>query len=161
MAKQMDRARVIGASKVDQPACQWGIQVELPSVWKWSPRGSLLGTPCVASAMRPDILRRVPIELRQTGEGEALPYLGLPKGVESLDGVLQPVFQGWGEYRSHPERPAKAADPADGVGELMSALEPGVVVELSISGQTHSDQRSTRRRTTMLALNWSSGQALI
>ncbi len=136
MAEQADMAVVIGAPKIDETAGQWGIKVKLPSAWKWTPRGCLLGTQGVASAMRADILRGMPIQVRQTGKGEALPYLGLPKRVESLDGVLEAVFQRRGEDRSHPERQAKAADAADGVRKLMGALETGVVIELGISRQT-------------------------
>jgi len=136
MAEQSDMAVLVSAPEIDEAAGQWGIKVKLPSTWKWSARGRLLGTQCVASAMCPDVLAGMPIQVWQAGKGEALPYLRLPKRVESLDGVLEPVFQGRGEDWSHPKRQAKAADPADGVSKLMGALETGVVVELSISGQT-------------------------
>jgi hypothetical protein len=136
MTEQPDMAVIIGAPEIDETADQWGIKMKLPSAWKWSARGCLLGTQGVASAMRADIPRGMPIQVRQTGKREALPYLGLPKRVESLDGVLEPVFQGRGEDRSHSERQAKAADAADGVRKLMGALETGVVIELGIGRQT-------------------------
>jgi hypothetical protein len=136
MAEQADMAVIVGAPEIDQAASQRDIKVQLPFGWKGSARGRLLGTQGVASAMGPDIAGGMGVQGGQTGKGEALPHLGLPQPVETLNRVLQAMFQGRRKHRDDAERQTESADAADGVGELMGALESGVVVELRVGGQT-------------------------
>lgn len=66
---------------------------------------------------------------------EARPDFGLPAAVVTLDGSLEAGLARRGEDGDDLKGEAEANDAADGVGKLMSALEAGVVVELSIGGQ--------------------------
>jgi hypothetical protein len=67
---------------------------------------------------------------------EATPDLGLPAAVVAFDGGLEARLAGWREDRGHLEGQAQPGDSADVIGVLVSALEPGVVVELGVAGQT-------------------------
>src|SRR5258708_3979343 len=67
---------------------------------------------------------------------EASPDLSLPAAVVAFDSGLEAGFAGRREDWSHLQGEADAGNTTEVIGVVMSALEPGVVVELSVTGQT-------------------------
>jgi len=67
---------------------------------------------------------------------EASPDLGLPAAVVAFDGGLEASLAGWSEDGYHLQRQTKTGDTAEVIGILVGSLEPRVVVELGIAGQT-------------------------
>jgi hypothetical protein len=51
-----------------------------------------------------------------------LPDLGLPQGIEALDGVFQARLARWREHRHHAQRQAQAAHAPDGISKLARAI---------------------------------------
>lgn len=64
---------------------------------------------------------------------EALPDLGLPAGIETLDGGLESGFSRWGKDGGDTQAQTKPNHAADAIGESVVSLEAGVIVELGIS----------------------------
>lgn len=94
------------------------------------------------------------LEGLQGVEVEASPDLGLPAAVVAFDGGLEARLARRCEDRSDLQGEADPADAPEVVGVVMGALESGVVVELSVTGQTelapvfeqgrHADPRGDR-----------------
>lgn len=85
--------------------------------------------------MLDDIAFRARLHCGQVTMLPARPHLVLPQAVEVLDAVLEAVLTRRGKDGHHRQGEAQAADPADGVGELMGSLETGVIVELCVVRQ--------------------------
>lgn len=170
-AEQADLAVVVSTPQVDEAAGQRTIEVQLPAFRERPARGCLLASHSVPRAMGMDVSRGMAHQLWQVGKGEALPHLGLPEGVEALDGVLQAMFERWREDGRHAQCETKAADPPDGIGKLVCPLEAGVVVELSVGRQTQlgpaldqamhhhgSAQLDLRPSTDLMAVDGNAGE---
>jgi len=113
----------IGAAQEDERACERRIRVEgeVPR------KGGLLAAPGVARTMGGNIPVRMLLQVSLAAAMDALPEFALPEAVEALDGVLKPRFARLGKDGDDAQRQAQAADAPNGVGELMRALEDGVV----------------------------------
>ena len=75
------------------------------------------------------------VQLGRVAVASAVPDLGLPKGVEALDLVLESLFAWWGKDGDDAEAKAVMDQAAKMRRMAVRALENGVVVELCVSGQ--------------------------
>ena len=90
VAQQIDITVLGAATHEDHGAGQWSAQVESEAIREAAPLGSGLATNSGFGAVGDDVARRDILQGRQVAEVMALPDLGLPKGVEALDSILEP-----------------------------------------------------------------------
>ena len=90
--KQMDIALLVAPAKEIHGAGQWRSQVECEASREAASRGRALAPGGCLGAVRGDITGRDALQGGHVAAMMALPDLGLPKRVESLDGVLDPVL---------------------------------------------------------------------
>ena len=133
--KQSDIAVLVAAAQEDHGPGQRGAQVECEARRRATPQRSCLAAGGGLSAMGGDVTRRDVFQGGHAAAMMSLPDLGLPKGVEPFDGILETRLARGCEHRNHPQRQAQAADAPDRIGELVSTLEDRIVVELGVAGQ--------------------------
>lgn len=136
MAKQPDPTVVVGAPKENDSASRRSLEILLPGVRERSSRGSGQETFGSASSCSGDELGGLILERFEGVVVEASPDFGLPATVVAFDGGLEAGFAWRSEDRSHLERKANSGDATQIVGVMVRALEAGVVIELSVTGQT-------------------------
>jgi len=135
VAEQVEGAVWVGATQEDDLATRVEREIWLPCFGKGcSWRGSF-DSESRTNAAGLDVFGRLDLECKQGVMLEARPDFGLPAAVVALDGSLEAGLTRRGEDGDDLKGEAEANDAADGVGKLMSALEAGVVVELSVGGQ--------------------------
>src|SRR5439155_386394 len=88
-----------------------------------------------SSPVRSYVLDRLRLDRTQTVVMEALPYFGLPTAIKAFDGSLKASLLDRSKNRGDVKAEAKSHDATDRIAKLMGPLEPGVVIELSISGK--------------------------
>ncbi len=134
--EQADLAVVIGASQENDSAHRRSLKILLPGAGEWPTRRSGQNAFGGTSSGGGDELGGLVLERFQGVEMEASPNLGLPAAVVAFDGGLETGFARRREDRSHLQGEADAGNTTEVIGVVMSTLEPGVVVELSVTGQT-------------------------
>jgi hypothetical protein len=136
MPKQPDLAVVIGASKEDDLAHRRSLKVLMPGAREGSSRRSDQDAFGSTSSGGGDEPGGLILERFQGVVVKASPDLGLPAAVVAFDGGLEAGLARRREDRSHLEGEADPADTTEVIGIVMSTLEPGVVVELNVTGKT-------------------------
>ena len=154
MTKESDLAVIIGSSKEDDLALGRSLKILLPGGGEGSSRRSEQDTFGSTSSGGGDEPGGLILEGFEGVEVKAAPDLGLPAAVVAFDSGLEAGLARGREDGSHVQGEADPADTTEVVGVVMSALEPGVVVELSVTGQAelapvleqsrHADPRGDR-----------------
>ncbi len=135
MTEQVNRAVLVCAAQEDDLAAGMEREIWLPCLGEGCSSWSSFDTQCGAGTAGLDVFGGLDLEGKQGVVLEARPDFGLPAAVVALDGSLEAGLTRRGEDGDDLKGEAEANDAADGVGKLMSALEAGVVVELSVGGQ--------------------------
>lgn len=136
MPEQTDVAVFIGASKEDKSALGRRLKILLPGFREGSSRRRDQGAFGATSSGGGDEPGGLILERFKGVEVEASPDFGLPAAVVAFDGGLEARLARRREDGRDLEGEADPADAPEVVGVMMGTLEPGVVVELCVSGQT-------------------------
>ncbi len=120
----------------DQSSCDGGLQVEFPVAGEGTANGGVRHSRGSAFSQCGHIVVRPLLQLLEGPVLVALPDLGLPQTIETLDGRLESRFVGRRKDGCDPQAQAQSNDSTDGIGILARPGESIVVVELGIAGQS-------------------------
>lgn len=134
-AAECDHAGGVCAAKEDDHV---GGRMGGHSVWKGRSRGSGFNAWGMFGMMGSEESGVASVQLGSVAVVSAVPDLGLPKGIEALDLVLESLFAWWGKDGDDAEAKAVMDQAAKMRRMTVRALENGVVVELCVSGQAPS-----------------------
>jgi hypothetical protein len=136
VAEQADLATIIGSSEEDDLACGMSLKVLPPRLGEGLPEGGCQDAFGGSGSCGGNESGGLILKSLQGVEMEASPDLGLPAAVVALDGGLEAGLARGSEDGGHLQGEAKTGDTAEVIGILMGSLEPRVVVELGVAGQT-------------------------
>lgn len=134
--KQANLTMIVGASEEDDLASRMSLKVLPPRLREGLSEGSGQDAFGGSGSGSGHELGGLILKSLKRSVVEASPDLGLPAAVIAFDGGLEAGLAGWSEDRYHLEGETKTGDTAEVVGILVGSLEPRVVVELGIAGQT-------------------------
>jgi hypothetical protein len=135
MSQEFHLTGLARASQVNDPAAGMRLKIELPRPWKGPAGRSLLDSSVQATAVGGDVSIGLELQSSQRLIMKALPDLGLPAAIETLDSGLESGFSRWSKDRGNAQAQTKPDHTADAIGGAVVSLEAGVIVELDISGK--------------------------
>jgi hypothetical protein len=163
MAEDVDFPLLVGSAEIDDCASRVLLEIEMPCSGEGTTLGCSLDPRGTLFSRGFEVLVALGPESFDGGVLEACPDFGLPASVESFDSCLEAHLARGREDGGQSQAEAKASHSADRVGELMSSLEAGVVVELSVAGESEAapvlDERLDRHFGRYLADGPGDGQA--
>src|SRR5712692_522697 len=133
MPQELDRPEVGRAPEEDHAPSWPGLEIPPPQRGKRTARGCGLDAGGPPRPERRHVARGAGLEHRERAVMEPRPDLGLPPAIVALDRRLKASLPRGREDRDDAEAQTQPAHPAERIGELMRALEAGVVVELGIA----------------------------
>ena len=136
VAEQAHPTAGVRPTQVDDAAPGLSLEIKFPRAGK--PRSARCRIDAQSSplAVGHGIFSRLSLHGGQRVEMEALPDFSLPTSVKAFDRSLEPGFSWRSKDRGYSQAQAKPNNASDGVPELVSALETGVVIKLSIGRQS-------------------------
>src|SRR6266498_2086193 len=135
MSQKSNFSLLISPAQKNKATSRVCLEVQLPVIGKGSSCGGLFDATAQSSPVRSYVLDRLRLDRTQTVVMEALPYFGLPTAIKAFDGSLKASLLDRSKNRGDVKAEAKSHDATDRIAKLMGPLEPGVVIELSISGK--------------------------
>jgi len=133
MPQETNPSLLISPAQENNVAVRACLEVQLPAIGKRLSCWSLLDATSESVAVSSHVPGRLCLHGRQRVIMKALPDFSLPAGVVAFDCRLKAGFLNSGEDGDNFQAEAKSHDTANGVPKLMSSLETGVVIELSVS----------------------------
>src|SRR6266508_3895536 len=135
MSQKSNFSLLVSPAQKNKATSRVCLEVQLPVIGKGSSCGGLFDATAQSSPVRSYVLDRLRLDRTQTVVMEALPYFGLPTAIKAFDGSLKASLLDRSKNRGDVKAEAKSHDATDRIAKLMGPLEPGVVIELSISGK--------------------------
>ena len=136
MAQQIELAVVVSSSQVDDTSLQLSLKVEGPE-GREAPTCRRCQQEVAMTMARGDYVAcRAFAQFVQRGGEEAIPDFGLPEAIEGFDGGLKARFARRREDGSNAKAQAQTDNASESVGQIVGSLKAGVVVELSVVGQS-------------------------
>jgi hypothetical protein len=126
----------VGPTQVDDAAPGLSLEIEFPRAGEPRSARCHIDTQSSPLAVSEDIFGRLSLHGGQRVEMEALPDFSLPTSVKAFDRSLEPGFSWRSKDRGYSQAQAKPNDASDGIPKLVSALEAGVVIKLSVGRQS-------------------------
>jgi hypothetical protein len=126
----------ISSAQIDDTALRARLEIKLPSGRKQAPRGCRFDAQSGTLSVRGNVSTGLGLQLPERVEMKALPYLGLPTGIEAFDSSLETCFSRRSKNGGDAQAQTQPDHPSQGVAELVSTLETSVVIELGIGWQT-------------------------
>ena len=124
---------LVSPAQENNVAARARLEVQLPAIGKRLSCWSLLDASSESVAIGSHVPSRLCLYRRQRVIMEALPDFSLPAGIVTFDCRLKAGFLDRGEHGDNFQAQTKSHDTADRVPKLMSPLETGVVIKLSVS----------------------------
>jgi hypothetical protein len=124
---------LVSPAQEDNVAVRACLEVQLPAIGKRVSCRSLLDASSESVAVGSHVPGRLCLHGRHRVIMKALPDFSLPAGIVAFDCRLKASLLNRDKDRDDSQAQAKSHDTADRVPKLMSPLETGVVIELSVS----------------------------
>jgi len=133
MPQKTNLSLLVSPAQEDNVAVRACLEVQLPAIGKRVSCRSLLDASSKSVAVGSHVPGRLCLHGRQRVIMKALPDFSLLAGIVAFDCRLKASLLNRGKDRDDSQAQAKSHDTADRVPKLMSPLETGVVIELSVS----------------------------
>jgi len=132
VTKQVHPTAGVRPAQVDDAAPELSLEIEFPRAGKLRSARCHIDVQSSALAVSEGIFGRLSLDGGERVELETLPDFSLPTSVKAFDRRLEPGFLWWSKDQDYSQARAKPNTTSDGVPKLVSALETGVVIKLSI-----------------------------